>query len=70
MFLFFQGKTGLAARQMFSLMTEGPPVVAVIGPSLSSEMTMIGQIGPVYDVLQVNATAPTCSRFAPGPKTL
>ena len=34
-------------------MLENPPVVGVIGPSLSSEMTMVGQIGPFYDVLQV-----------------
>ena len=38
---------------MFELMTEGPPVVAVLGPSLSSELTVVGQIGPFYDVLQV-----------------
>ena len=34
-------------------MTEGPPLVAVLGPSLSSEMTVVGQLGPVYNVLQV-----------------
>ena len=48
-----QGKSGLAARRMFELMTDGPPVVAVLGPSLSAELTVVGQIGPFYNVLQV-----------------
>ena len=52
--LLFQGKGGLAARRMFELMTEGPPIVAVLGPTLSNEMTVVGQITPFYDVLQVN----------------
>ena len=38
---------------MFELMTEGPPIVAVIGPTLSAELTVVGQITPYYDVVQV-----------------
>ena len=52
-FSIFQGKNGLAAQRMFELMTEGPPVVAVLGPTLSDELTVVGQISPFYDVLQV-----------------
>ena len=52
-YIFLQGKSGLAARRLFEIMTQGPPIVALIGPSLSSEMTVVGQIGPFYDVLQV-----------------
>ena len=40
---------------MFELMTAGPPIVAVIGPTLSTEMTVVGQIGPFYDVVQVGS---------------
>ena len=38
---------------MFELMTDGPPVVAVIGPTLSPELTVVGQITPFYNVVQV-----------------
>lgn len=38
---------------MFELMAEGPPIVAVIGPTLSAELTVVGQITPYYDVVQV-----------------
>ena len=34
-------------------MTDDLPIVAVIGPSLSSEMLVVGQISPIYDVLHV-----------------
>ena len=50
----FQGHNGLAARALFELMTDGPPIVAVLGPTLSPELTVVGQITPVYDVLHVS----------------
>ena len=53
LFYLFQGKSGLAAQRMFELMTDGPPVVAVIGPTLSPELTVVGQITPFYNVVQV-----------------
>ena len=49
-----QGHSGLAARRLFEVMTEGPPVVALLGPSLSSELTVVGQISPSYNVLHVS----------------
>ena len=35
-------------------MTDEPPIVAVLGPTLSSELTVVGQITPVYNVLHVS----------------
>ena len=52
--LYLQGNNGLAAKKLFELMTEGPPIVAVLGPTLSYELTVVGQITPFYDVLQVS----------------
>ena len=49
---------------MFELMTEGPPVVAVLGPTLSPELTVVGQIGPFYDVLQVSLSIECCGSVA------
>ena len=49
----FQGHSGLAARRMFELMNEGLPIVAILGPSLSHELTITGQIAPFYDVIEV-----------------
>ena len=57
----FQGKNGLAARRMVEMMTEGPPLVAVLGPSLSPELTVVGQISPFYDIVHVS-TLTHCSR--------
>ena len=48
-----QGLPGLAAKCMFELMTEGPPIVALIGPTLSIELTVTGQIAPFYSVTKV-----------------
>ena len=48
-----QGLPGLAAKYMFELMTEGPPIVALIGPTLSIELTVTGQIAPFYSVTKV-----------------
>ena len=39
---------------MFELMTDERPVVCVLGPTISPEMTVVGQITPYYDVLQVH----------------
>ena len=50
---FFQGLPGLAAKCMFELMTEGPPIVALIGPTFSIELTVTGQIAPFYSVTKV-----------------
>ena len=52
--LFSQGNNGLAAKRLFELMTEGPPIAAVLGPTLSYELTVVGQITPFYNVLQVS----------------
>ena len=49
----FQGLPGLAAKCMFELMTGGPPIVALIGPTLSIELTVTGQIAPFYSVTKV-----------------
>ena len=50
----FQGLSGRAARRLFELMSEEPPVVAVLGPSLSRELTVVGQITPEYNTLHVS----------------
>ena len=42
---------------MVELMTEGPPVVGILGPTLSQELTVVGQIVPFYDVVQVLLSA-------------
>ena len=36
-------------------MTESSPIVAVLGPTLSYELTVVGQITPFYNVLQVSS---------------
>ena len=48
-----QGKSGLATRRMVELMTDGTPKVAVLGPTLSAQLTVVGQVTPFYNVLQV-----------------
>ena len=42
---------------MVELMTEGPPIVGILGPTLSQELTVVGQIVPFYDVVQVLLSA-------------
>ncbi|XP_052799303.1 gamma-aminobutyric acid type B receptor subunit 2-like [Mya arenaria] len=56
-----EGKAGLAAKQMINLIEEGPPKVAIMGPSLSDELTVTGQIAPFYNVMEISYVAQTAS---------
>ncbi|WAR02880.1 GABR2-like protein [Mya arenaria] len=57
-----EGKAGLAAKQMINLIEEGPPKVAIMGPSLSDELTVTGQIAPFYNISYVAQTASTVDK--------
>ncbi|XP_053381960.1 gamma-aminobutyric acid type B receptor subunit 1-like [Mercenaria mercenaria] len=56
-----QGKAGLAARQLTEMLTEGPPKVAIIGPTLSDSLTVTGQIVPFYNVIELSYIATTAT---------
>ena len=51
-----QGDNGLGATKMVHMLTEGPPKVAIIGPTVSDGVIITGQISPVFHTVQVNLT--------------
>lgn len=45
--------SGIAGAEMVKLLENGPPKVAVLGPTLSESTLLTGQIAAAYNVLQV-----------------
>lgn len=48
-----QFKSGLGAKLMMDLLTQGPPKVAVYGPGQTDVLAVTGMIAPYYKVVEV-----------------
>lgn len=54
-----QGEAGLAARQMFELLTTGQPKVAICGVGLSDELVIVGNVAQYYSLPLLSFSAQT-----------
>ncbi|KAL3841859.1 hypothetical protein ACJMK2_019956 [Sinanodonta woodiana] len=54
-----QNEPGLAAKQLFEMVTKSPPKVALLGPTLSTPLSITGQITPFYNITQISFIATT-----------
>lgn len=52
-FINLQGKSGIAAKELVHMVKDGLPKVAIVGPFTSVSMALIGQMTPVFNLLQV-----------------
>ncbi|KAJ8299112.1 hypothetical protein KUTeg_023172, partial [Tegillarca granosa] len=50
---------GLSAKKLMEFTTELPPKIAIIGPAMSAEVSVVGQITPVFNLIEMNFVATT-----------
>lgn len=54
MFMFLQGKDGLAGKVLNEILSTPPTKIAVFGPQMSHEIKIVGMITPFYNTVQVS----------------
>ncbi|RUS72541.1 hypothetical protein EGW08_019694 [Elysia chlorotica] len=59
-----QGEAGLAARQMFELLSQGPPLLALCGVGLSDELVMVGNVAQHYNLPLLSYSAHTSNSLS------
>ncbi|GFN98779.1 gamma-aminobutyric acid type b receptor subunit 2, partial [Plakobranchus ocellatus] len=59
-----RGQAGMAARQMFELLTTGPPKLALCGVGLSDELLMVGNVAQYYNLPLLSFSAKTSNSLS------